>query len=87
MTLNYTQRETVTIRGKANEPLMDVDAEVVGRVDFDEGRWYHNGLTEVRMKMWDGSYRRIPEDASMVIYDAFCKVWSAYDLAVKEDAA
>lgn len=81
MNVDYTQRETVTIRGKENEPLMDVDAEVSGKIAFDEGRWHHNGMTTVSMKMFDGTYKRIPEDAAAVIYDTFCKVWSAQDLA------
>lgn len=89
MNKEYTQKETVTIKGKSGEPLMDVDCEVVGVITQDvkekDGRevpaWFHNGFREVRMKMWDGVYKRIPEDAASVIYDAFCRVWTAYDLA------
>lgn len=85
MNLEYTKRETITIRGKNNEPLMDVDAEISGIITWDnaddERNWRHNGMTAVSMKMWDGSYKRIPEDAAAVIYDAFCKAWTAQDLA------
>ena len=94
MNKEYTQRETVTIKGKSGEPLMDVDCEVVGLITQDvkevNGRkrvaWFHNGYLEVRMKMWDGQYKRIPGDAASVIYDAFCRIWTAYDLAELEAA-
>lgn len=82
----YTQKETVTIRGKNGEPLMDVDAEVVGIITLDDGEWFHNGAREVRIKMWDNEYKPVTGEAADIIYEAFCKVWTAQDLADLEAA-
>ena len=94
MNKEYTQRETVTIKGKSGEPLMDVDCEVVGLITQDvkevNGRervaWFHNGYIEVRMKMWDGQYKRIDGRAAEAVYDAFCKQHPAWELAQQEAA-
>lgn len=91
MNVEYTKRSVVYVRESTGEPGMDVDCEVTGIVTFDRATdhldWFHNSAKfTIKMKMYDGQYKRIDGRAAEAVYDSFCKQHPAWELAQQEAA-